>query len=89
MLKPVPFANAATIVMVAVYVICRLLVGIMPTGMFSLMQTWVHTVNLEGLQMMGSFSFGSFVWGLIVMAAVVWVVVYTTIALYNRLAQDR
>ena len=88
MLKPVPFANAAAVVVAVVYVICRLLVGMMPNGMFNLMRTWVHTVNLEGLQMVGSLSLGSFIWGLIVMVVMVWLVVYATIVLYNSFAKE-
>ena len=89
MLKPVPFANAAAIVAASVYVLCRVLVAIMPNVLFGMMQTWVHTVNLESLQLDESLSFGTFLGGLISLVVLVWLLVYATIALYNRLANGK
>lgn len=88
MLKSVPFANAAAIVAGVAYIVCRLLVAIMPGGMFGIMQSWVHTLNLEGLQMTASFSLGSFVWGLLALIVFVWLVSYATITLYNGFAKE-
>ena len=83
MLQPTAFAHATTIVMAAIYVICRIFVGIMPDTMFSLMQTWVHTVNFESLKMTGTLPMGSFIWGLVVLTILTWLITFATISLYN------
>lgn len=84
MLKPVPFANAAAVTGVVVFVICRLLVGLMPTTMFSVAQSWMHSVAVQPSSMMGGYgTAGVWVTGLISMLVAVWLVAYLFARLYN------
>lgn len=89
MLKPEAFANSATIVTVAVYLICALLAYIAPNFLFGITKPWFHLINLEVLRADRIASPASILFGLISIAAVTWVTTYVVIELYNRFAKSK
>ncbi len=87
MIRSVPFANAATIVTLALYVVCRALTLVAPDFLFSVGQSWFHTFTLESTKATVPFEIGTFLFGAVTLAVVTWVTIYATIELYNRLAK--
>lgn len=85
MLDAKAFANAVTIVAAVFYVACVLVSYLFPDFLFSMAQSWVHSLSLNALKTNSSISFMSTVWGLITLSALSWVTTYATIQLYNRL----
>lgn len=86
MLNAKAFANALTVVMVAVFIICRVAAWLVPDFLFKVGQSWFHTMQLESNPMSNTFFLGTFVLGLISATVVTWVMGYTTIILYNKWA---
>ena len=89
MLKHDAFANAATVVTVAVYIICLLLAYLSPNLLFGITKPWFHLLNLEVLRADRVAGPASVLLGLISIAAVTWVTTYVTIDLYNRFAKPK
>lgn len=87
MLKPVPFANASTVVGVAVYAVCRVLAFAMPNFLFSIGQSWFHTFSMDAMRVSASVGLGSFLFGAITLAVLIWISIFTAVALYNRWAK--
>lgn len=87
MLNAKAFANAASAVM-AVWVLgCLALSLIVPDLLFSVAQSWMHTINLSVVKTAFSFDFGSVILGLITAVGLTWITTYITIWLYNRLSK--
>lgn len=87
MLKSIAFANAATIVSLTVYVVCRVVSLIAPDFLFSIAKSWFHTFGADTLKGTAPFEVGTFIFGAVVLTALTWVTVYATIELYNRLSR--
>jgi len=85
MLDAKAFANAASAVGAVVFIVCRILVGVMPDGMFRVAQSWMHSVAVTPSMMNGSTS--SWLLGIVSMAVVVWLVAYAFASLYNSWAK--
>lgn len=83
MLKPVAFANAAAVTGAVVFVVCRLLVGLMPSAMYNVAQSWMHSISVQPSMMSGYGTAGIWATGLISMLVVVWLVAYLFAVLYN------
>lgn len=88
MIKSKVLANAVGTITGAVFIICRLVAGIVPNFLFNIGQSWFHTINLEADQVGASMTFGMFVLGLVSSVAVAWVVAYAVAELYNRWAKE-
>jgi hypothetical protein len=86
MIKPIVLANAVTTVVGAGYIVCRLLAAIVPDFLFSVGQSWLHTVNLAPLRTTSPMPAGMFVLGLVTSVAVAWVAAYASAELYRRWA---
>lgn len=84
MLNVKAFANATTVVIAAYYVICVVLSYVAPDFLFSIGQSWVHSLNLNVLKTETSISLTSSVWGLITISVVTWITTYAVIWLYNK-----
>lgn len=84
MLKPVVFANAAASVMAVWVVFCALASYIAPDLLFSVAQSWMHTINLEVVKTTFTPSLGSILLGLVSASGLTWITVYGIITLYNR-----
>jgi hypothetical protein len=84
MLNAKVFANATTAVVVAIFVVCRLVAGLAPDFLFQVGQSWFHTIQLESSQISSSSSIGPLLIGLVSAAVVAWVITYATINLYNK-----
>lgn len=84
MLNAKAFANAATTVGLAAYVVCRVLVLLVPDFMFSVAQSWFHTFNLNSVKAVESFNIGTFLLGAVTFGAFVWIMTYATVSLYNK-----
>ena len=84
MLKPQPFANAVTIVGLALYVVCRIIALIAPDLLFSVGQSWFHTFSLDAVKATPAFDLGTFLFGGITFGILAWVTVFTTASLYNK-----
>ena len=50
MVKPIALANAATIVALGIYVVCRALSLVAPDFLFSVVQSWFHTFSTESVR---------------------------------------
>lgn len=84
MLKPVVLANAATTVMVSLYVVCRIVSLIAPDFLFTVARSWFHTLSLDSSRGTTPMESGTFLFGLITLSVLVWVTTYATVDLYNR-----
>lgn len=84
MLKPIPFANAFTVVMLGLYVACRVLSLIAPDLLFAVGQSWFHTFSLGSARTVVPMEFGTFLLGGVTSGALTWVAAYTGAYLYNR-----
>lgn len=87
MLNAKVFANAASVVM-AVWVIgCAVLSYIAPDLLFSIANSWTHSINLESVRSTAAPSLGSIIWGLVTAVGLTWLTTYATITLYNKWAK--
>lgn len=77
-------ANSVATVAGVGYVLCRLIAGIAPKFLFSIGQSWFHTINLSSMPVATAMSLGMFVLGLVSSVAVAWVAAYAVAELYNR-----
>lgn len=80
--NPMATANAAAGTTVVVFLVCRLLVGLSPEGMFTVAQSWFHGIALTQLNTW-DISFGAFVLGLISSTVFAWLVGYLFAWFYN------
>ncbi|MDP2638476.1 MAG: DUF5676 family membrane protein [Candidatus Levybacteria bacterium] len=87
MLNAKSFANAATAVTAVFYVVCVLLVYVMPDFIFGIVKSWFHSINIESVRATVMPDLAANLWGLVSLCAVTWVTVYATIWLYNRWAK--
>lgn len=87
MLNSKAFANAATIVAAVFYIICLVISVIAPDLLFSVANSWMHSINLEPIKALSAPSAGSQVWGFITISGLTWITTYITIELYNRFAK--
>lgn len=87
MLKPVPFANAFTVVGLGLYVICRVLSLIMPELLYAVGQSWFHTLGINSAMTVTPMDIGTFLLGGITFGALTWVTFYAGAYLYNKLAK--
>ena len=84
MIKSTVLAHSVATVVGIGYVICRLIAGVAPDLLFTISQSWFHTINLDSDQAMTSMTFGMFLIGLISSVVVGWAAAYATAELYNR-----
>ena len=89
MIKPIVLANALATVFGAGYVLCRLLAAVAPDLLFSVGQSWLHTVNLAPLRATGPMSAQVFALGLVTSVVVSWVAAYATAELYKLWQGER
>ncbi len=85
MLNAKAFANATAAVMAIWVVACASLAYIAPDLLFTIAQSWTHTMNLEVLRA-GSIppNLGTLLLGLVTATGLTWVTTYGAIGLYNR-----
>lgn len=84
MLNAQAFAHSATTVSLAGYVGCRVLSLIAPDFLFGIGRSWFHTFSMDSLKGVVPLDIGTFVFGGLVLAVLVWVATYATITLYNN-----
>lgn len=84
MVKPTILANTLTTVGLGLYVVCRVLTLIVPDFIFNVGQSWFHTLNLKSTRAEVTFDFGTFLLGAITFSALVWVITYASVTLYNN-----
>ncbi len=84
MLNAKVFANAGAAVMGVWVIACALFSYLMPDLLFSIAQSWMHTVNLETVKAAFAPDLGSLILGLATASGLTWITVYGTITLYNR-----
>lgn len=87
MLKPKTFANAVTIMVTAAYILCGIISYIAPDLVISIVNSWLHTINLETVRATTSMPLGNFVFGVATFGGYIWILTYSTASLYNRLAK--
>lgn len=87
MLKPTVFANASTTVGLVVYVVCRVLSLVAPDLLFTIGQSWFHTINLDSAKATTSMDIGIFVLGGVSVAVLVWLTTFAVATLYNKWAK--
>jgi len=88
MLNAKAFANAAAFVMAIWIIACASLSYIAPDLLFSLVQSWMHNINLEALRTSFNPTLGSLIWGFVSAVGLTWVTFYGTISLYNKWAKS-
>lgn len=84
MLNAKAFSNAATTITVVFYTACWLLSSVAPDLIFSISESWLHSINIESLKATTIMSFGTAVFGLVSISFLTWITTYATIWLYNR-----
>ncbi len=87
MLNAKAFANAASAVMAIWVVACGALSFIAPELLFSVAQSWMHTINLGSVKAGFNPSFGSLLWGFVTAVGLTWITTWGTITLYNKWAK--
>lgn len=87
MLNAKAFANASTVVVLALYVVCRIASLVAPDFLFGIAQSWFHTFSVESLKGTEPLVLGVFLFGGVSLAVLTWVTTYVTIVLYNRWAK--
>lgn len=87
MLNAKAFANASTVVSLVLYVVCRVVSLVAPDFLFSIARSWFHTFSVDSLKGIAPMDLGTFLFGGISLAVLVWVTTYLTIILYNRLSK--
>lgn len=86
-IKPIALANTATTVSLGIYVVCRVVSLIAPDFLFSVAQSWFHTFSTESVRSVTPMSIGTFIFGAVTLAVLVWITAYAGASLYNRLAK--
>ncbi len=84
MLKPIPFANAFTVVGLGLYVGCRVLSLMVPDLLFSVGQSWFHTFSMNSARVVAPMDIGTFLLGGITLGVLSWVAFYAGAYLYNQ-----
>lgn len=87
MLNSTAFANASAVVTAALFIICRVAVLIMPDFIYKVGQSWFHTIRLDSGQVSSSLSFGMFMLGLISATALIWLITFAVVTLYNKMVE--
>lgn len=87
MLKSTPFANAAAVVMAVWVIACALLSYTTPNLLFTVAQSWMHTINLETVKTTFNPNLGSLALGFISAVILTWITTYALVELYNRFAK--
>ena len=87
MLNAKAFANATAVVMAGFYIGCVVLSYISSDLLFTLAQSWIHTLNLEAARTTFMPDLGSMLFGLITAVGLTWLTTYAVIWLYNRFAK--
>lgn len=87
MLNAKAFAHAATIVTAIFYVVCLAFSYVAPDLVREIGNSWMHSINLEGIKSTRGVSIETGILGLISISAVTWVTTYVAIELYNRFAK--
>ena len=85
--NPVRLANAATIVSLGLYVVCRVVSLVAPEFLFNIAQSWFHTFSTELTRVPAPFDIGTFIFGGVTLAVVVWATFYAFASIYNNLAK--
>lgn len=84
MLNSKAFAQAVAVVTGIVFVVCRLLTALVPQFVFTIGQSWFHTINLSSVVAGTSMTFSMFIVGLVSSVVLSWLVGYGVAELYNR-----
>ena len=87
MLNAKAFANAATAVMIIWFIACTVLSYLAPELIFNIIQSWMHTINLEAIKIVSAPDLGSVIWGLTTSSILTWITAWGAISLYNRWAK--
>ena len=73
--------------MVATSFICWVVTVVAPDLAFSVANSWMHMINLDAVRTSSSANFGSALVGFVSLGVVAWIVSYTLVEVYNRLAK--
>lgn len=87
MLNAKAFAHAATLVTAVFYLVCLLISYVASDLVFSIAESWLHSISLESLKVATTISLGTAVLGLISISLLTWITTYATIWLYNYFAK--
>ena len=87
MLKPIAFANSFTVVGLGAYVVCRALTLIAPDLLFSIGQSWFHTLNLSLVKAVIPMDIGTFLYGAVTLGIFVWITSYAFAKIYNSFSK--
>lgn len=83
--RPVALANAATIVVVALSLICWLFVTVLPDFSFWIANSWFHMINLDVVRASQPVDIGTAILGAISLGIVTWIALYAFSQIYNLL----
>lgn len=84
MIQSTVLAKAVATVAGAVYILCRLLAAATPNLLFSVGQSWFHTINLESVRAARPMPMGTFILGLVTSVVFSGVAAYAVAELYNK-----
>lgn len=83
--RPVALANAATIVVVALSLLCWVFVTVLPDFSFWIANSWFHMINLDVVRADKAVDFITAILGAISLGIVTWIAFYAFAEIYNRL----
>lgn len=81
-------ANAAGLVTVAVYFVCRLLVGLFPDLSFAVAQSWFHGIELQKLSSW-NLTTENFVLGIVSATITAWLIGWCFAHCYNMFLKKK
>lgn len=87
MLNAKAFANATAAIMGIWVIGCAALAYIAPDLLFTVAQSWTHTMNLEVLKAGFVLNLGTLLLGFVSAVGLTWITTYGTITLYNKWAK--
>ena len=80
-------AHSVATVVGATFILCRLLVAVAPNLLYTIGNSWFHTLTLDPARASGSMTLGAFVLGLLSSVIVSWLFTCAVAELYNRWAK--
>ena len=86
--KTLAIANALAVTTAIAYVVCAVLVLLVPDLYLSVMQSWFHGLDLLKISS-ANITIGSFVTGLITIAAAAWVIGYLFTSVHSWMSKKQ
>lgn len=84
--QPYVTANALAVTTAVIYVVCALIVALLPDLSMAVAQSWFHGIDLAKISSF-NITFGSFLLGIITATAGAWLIGFVFAKTYNKFAK--